>query len=792
MLSKFATRPGILGAALLFLILPILAFPELIFGNRTLYWSDLSWMHYPRRIFAAGEWLSGRIPLWDPYQHNGMPLLAESQVGVLYPFSVLFLSPLSPSLELSLFILLHFTLAGWFTFILAKSLALSDISALVAGLSFGLGGVLMAQVANLNIMAGAVWLPLILFGVIKSTRQRRWTIALPAGIPLALQVFIAQPQVVLYSIVTLIGYGLYRVVADFLNPPEYAQNQRKWRPAAQTLLFVIVPIVSGLLLSAPQWLATLELQQLSVRSAQRTLDFLTENSLPPALLLNLVLPSIFGNNVTGFRAGDPFQEDFIYLGFIPLVLIFFSPAQRHKRDMLFFLLLTAAALLLALGSNTPLYKYIIQYLPGFSLFRIPARWLLVVNLGLAVLAGYGMETVLTQGISRRQWMVLAAGSLAVLLILGLSWLWRDPLSGWAGSNWSSLHQKLLAAHYEHSFTINPAYKSYSLPGWVRVPALLLVFNIVLSLGLFLLYALRKISAMGFGRLAIVLIALDLILAGGTTVNPTQPNSWWHQLSGGAAYVLENLNQGRVFPLGMGSEQAAVRHLGQYFPSVYQVRSAGGHGSSLMLNRTQTFLDESHPVQAVRALGVRYLLTEGYMGADAAATFPIVYADDDSIVYENPALIPRIYVVYKVIPVNSPEAALNYFRGTDIDPAITAVLETSQRALPTLDSLDAAADIQILLETPQTVKVAVTTAADGYLIMLDTFFQGWVATINGEPASIIRANYVSRAVFVPAGEHIVEFVYRPWSFWVGALLAVMAAVLLSAAAIYEYKYRHLTI
>ncbi len=213
-------------ATILFISLPFLMFPEIIFGGQTLYWSDLTWIHYPRHIFAAQEWLAGRIPLWDPYQHNGLPFLAETQVGTLYLFSALFLSSLTPSLELSLFILLHFTLAAIFTYILARSLDLSPTAATVAGLSFGFGGFLMAQVANLNIMTGAVWLPLILYGAIQSIRHRSWLIAMLTGIPLSFQIFTAQPQVVFYSLVTVCGYGFYQLTVDFFVAPSVSSQKR--------------------------------------------------------------------------------------------------------------------------------------------------------------------------------------------------------------------------------------------------------------------------------------------------------------------------------------------------------------------------------------------------------------------------------------------------------------------------------------------------------------------------------------------------------------------------------------
>ncbi len=777
MFNQTRLSPTRLAIVALFLLLPVLAYPELIFQQRTLYRTDLSWIHYPRHIFAAAEWLAGRIPLWDPYQHNGMPILADSQVGVLYPFSLLFLSPAAPSLELTAFILLHYSLAALFTFMLAKTLGLADAAATVAGLTFGMGGVLMAQVTNLNIMTGAVWLPLILWAVIQATRTRRWSVALLAGLPLALQIFTAQPQVVFYSISAMLGYGLYRAVADAVQPAA----RKRWQTAAHTLLLAAAAVVAGLLLSAPQWLATLELQQLSVRSAERGLEFLTKNSLPPALLLNLLLPGAFGNTVTGFAAGDPFQEDFIYLGFIPLLLVFFSLPQRRQRDFPFFALLAVAGLLLALGGNTPLYQAVVQHLPGFSLFRIPARWLMVLNLGLAILAAYGMQTLLTGGLSRRQGMTALAGGTAVLLLVGASWAMRDALNGWAGLHWDGSRQQLLAGYFEHSFAPNPAYAGLLWPPLLRVPTVLLALNITLTLALFATYALQKISPQTFGWLAVALLSLDLALAGGTTINPTQPAEWWQQRSGGADYVLQNLAQGRVFPVGMGSEEAAVSQLGQYFPSVYRVRSAGGHGSSLMLARTLTFLTEAHPVQAVQTLGVRYLLTEGYMGADAAATFPIVFADDRSLVHENPTPLPRAYMVQQAVVANSAAEALAYFTDTALNPATTVVLEGAPPPLPA-GSTAPPASVNIRHETPQHIQIEVSSQSDGYLVLLDTFYPGWRATLNGQPAEIYRANYVSRAVYVPAGSYTVEFMYQPQPFWLGVglagiTLAIIAGLLL---------------
>ncbi len=771
---KVLTYP-LIWIVILFIIVPLLGFPEIIFGGQTLYWSDLSWIHYPRHIFAAEEWLAGRMPLWDPYQHNGLPFLAETQVGVLYPLSILFLSNLSPSLELSLFIVLHFTLAALFTFTLARSLAMSYPAATVAGLSFGYGGFLMAQVANLNIMTGAAWLPLILYGLIETTKRRTWLTAMLAGLPLAFQILTSQPQIVFYTLLTIGSYGLYRLGADFFFNP--GPQQKNVSYLGRTILLLGGVVLTALLLAAPQWLSTLELQQLSVRSAERGWEFLTQNSYAPALWLNLFVPSAFGNNVVGFNIGDPFQEDFIYAGFIPLLLIFFSPAQRNKRDMPFFLLLLIGGMFLAMGRYTPFYHYLIQYLPGFSLFRVPSRWLMLVNLALAILAGFGLETLRQKGLSKSQLIAVLCACIFLITSLTLAWLFRANLQAWS-SHWSNINQKLLLAFFEHAYTVNPIYQeNMVLSHFIQltIPTFLLLVNLIVAASLFILYGLGRIRANTFTFLIIVALTVDLIAAGGTVINPTKADDWWHQLSASARYVLENVGEARVFPLGMGSEQATVSHFGQYFPSVYRIRSAGGHGSSLMLNRTNIFLKQAHPVQAIRTLGVRYLLTEGQMGADTAATFPLVYNDESGFVYENKTPLPRTFIVHQAVQVTTSEEALAIFQNSNLNLAQTVVLETTDILPPVQPSITSTATI--LTETASTIKIGVMTDTAGYLLLLDTFYPGWTATINGQFTPIYRANYIGRAIFVPQGKHIIEFVYWPYAFRLGLWFALLVLIII---------------
>ena len=695
-----------------------------------------------------------------------------------------------PSFELSIFIVLHLTLAAGFTYWLARSLTMSRTAATVAGLAFGCGGFVMAQIPNLNIMTGAVWLPLLLYAIRQTLYLRRWSVAILAGLPLALQILTAQPQIVFYSLVIAVGYGLYHL---FTTHKETVSNRVGLvRLTTKQLMLLLLLVATGLFLAAPQLLPTLELQQLSVRSQERDLDFLTENSLQPVMLLNLILPSLFGNNVTGFKGGDPFQEVFIYIGFIPLMLAFLSWPQRHRRDMPFFYLLLAGTLLLALGRFTPLYQFVIQYLPGFSLFRIPSRWLMGVNLALAILAGYGWETVRQKQLPRPLLMGFIVLPLLLLSGVFVTWLFQVDLLAWG----KEIDSRLVQAYVTKGLQLDPVYQNERLAGTLlglRLPFLLWASNFIIAATLLALWTTGRLKYSLFRILLLAAIALDLAIAGGTTINPTRPTSWWQQLSGGAELVVSQVGLARVFPLGMGSEEATVSHLGQYFPSVYRVYSAGGHGSSLRNARYDTFLNEADPVQAIQLLGVRYLLTLGQMGADVAATYPQVYSGEDGFVYENPNPLPRTFVVHQTVPVETADDALALLQVRAVDLAQSVILEPGpDLSAPPPSRPASGSSATIIEENPQLLAVSTTMADDGYLVLLDTYYPGWVATIDGQTTPIYQANYISRAVFVPAGEHVVHFLYQPWSFQVGIIMALLMLVVLAGAVFVFLRSKHVDV
>ncbi len=74
-------------------------------------------------------------------------------------------------------------------------------------------------------------------------------------------------------------------------------------------------------------------------------------------------------------------------------------------------------------------------------------------------------------------------------------------------------------------------------------------------------------------------------------------------------------------------------------------------------------------------------------------------------------------------------------------------------------------------TPGHIMLDVDAARQSLLVVAESYYPGWRATIDGQPAAILRANYLSQGLIMPQGRHTVEFSYEPDSFRYGALISL---------------------
>jgi hypothetical protein len=152
-------------------------------------------------------------------------------------------------------------------------------------------------------------------------------------------------------------------------------------------------------------------------------------------------------------------------------------------------------------------------------------------------------------------------------------------------------------------------------------------------------------------------------------------------------------------------------------------------------------------------------------------YRLVHSGDVKI-YENQDVLPRAFVVHQAEVIADDGQAIARLREPAFDPAQTVILAGGE-PLGSEGKMEAAHPDQteIVNYTPGEVIVDVTTDAGSYLLLTDSFYPGWQATVDGKPAQILRADVLFRAVRLGPGTHRVEFSYRPasvrWGVWISA-------------------------
>lgn len=368
---------------------------------------------------------AGVTPLWNPYLFTGAPFLANIQAAVLYPLHWP-LSWLRPEQALVWSAILHAWLAAGFTYVLGRrSLRVSRPAAFIAGLIFGSGGFALARVENVNQLNALAWLPALLLlydAAIRRSSSDRWhgraTCFLALSLVIALQLLAGHTQT---TFINMIGLGVWALVSMGWPP----------RPARLLPLLAAIP---ALALSAAQLLPTLELTTLGLRTGGLEYREAVSFSLRPQLLLQSFLPP-FGGGLAEAFGSEGYAEFVAYIGLTGLLLAAAGGwlALRNWRAhipgagaQVRPIALVVAGVLLALGAYSPLTYPLWRFVPGFDLFRAPARWLELYALGAALLAALGMDGLSRLSLSRpalpsrplgRVSALLAAAAVLALLLL---------------------------------------------------------------------------------------------------------------------------------------------------------------------------------------------------------------------------------------------------------------------------------------------------------------------------------------------------------------------------------------
>ncbi|MCC7368700.1 MAG: YfhO family protein [Chloroflexi bacterium] len=398
---------------------------------------DTGAFYYPLTAWLAGELAAGRFPLWCPLIFAGYPLVADGEIGLLYPPNILLLLLLPVDVAFIALRSAHYLLAAAGLYALGRVLGLGRMGSAFGGVVFALGGFMYGHLDHGNIVRSAAWLPSMLACADLALRvedRRRWLwLALGAG-TLTLAGLGLHPQIVLIELVALGAWVGLRALALALADGDTRPRMlavRLTRLAGRSLLVIAAIGGLGLAGAGVQLLPTYELGAASSRGDGLSYAQAAAGGLAPVDLFTLLLPY-------GFRADPavqwmryPYWESTVYVGVIGLFLALVGLVAGRRSVSLPVAGVGLLGLLLAMSSNAPVDLYgWLWTLPGFSSMRAPVRYSLVFELALAVLAALGVDRLRAQTAPRgaRPLAVFVVGSSMALAVGGFrlrAWLLAD-------------------------------------------------------------------------------------------------------------------------------------------------------------------------------------------------------------------------------------------------------------------------------------------------------------------------------------------------------------------------------
>ncbi len=389
-----------------YVLLALLYGARALAGNLLLAEGDGVSYYYPHRLYYALAVQHG-FPLWLPHEFLGVPLIGLHQTGVLYPLNAIYFL-LAPPLAYNASLLLHQVLAGLFTFLYVRRLGVRPWPAFLAGTVFAFSGFLVAHQGHLAMQHAAAWLPCLLYLYERIRAELSLRPALLAALVVAVQVFAGHPQMCVYTYLVL---GLFAVFYLLRTRPG---------SRARFAALAAAPVVLGALIALPQLVATAELAAHASRPLEMNYHFFTGYSLHPLMAAGLAVPRFPWWNC----------ETCGFVGLVPVVLAILAWVWSRKQNahVRFWGMVCAVALLLALGKYNPLYR-IMYYVPGYRLFRCPARNLFELGFAVAVLFALGLDLLMASTDGRALWRSVARGAVAAGGIVAIAFaaglvVWR--------------------------------------------------------------------------------------------------------------------------------------------------------------------------------------------------------------------------------------------------------------------------------------------------------------------------------------------------------------------------------
>ena len=865
------------------------SFP-LFFQGRELAFRDAGHYYPPYLRMVRESWSDGP-PLWNHFEERGRPLMADPTAAVFYPGSLLFLLPIRFELLWTTYLAAHLLIAAAGGYRAARRWQLAEAPAALASLGYACGGQVLFQVHNLPYLVGAAWLPWVLTSVIRllepEPRDSPAANIARVAIPIALIVLAGDLQTAYLAGLA----SLFACLCDWWRPAAIDTGVRRTPRPAASLLLVSAGVVLGLALSAIQWLPTWHWSQQSARwtlaadiasdarsstnatpdgspfeiaAAQQRFDY----SVGPWRWLELIVPNASGHFTPAFTRWStalPFESrawsPSLYMGLPVLGLALLSLGRRGDGDWrsiwlrglalfgvagslgrygLHWLFAWKATAEPAIDAWGGLYWALTECLPGFHVFRYPAKLWVWTSLAMSLLAASEMQRwfsahdnsttacdVATGSSRARARLSRLLGSFAIVGLLAGAFLWllaapngwlvrSTPADAIFGPLDAAALRRLLVQSTIHVLLVCTAcwiwlgcqWPQRAWSGWLLVA--------VTAVDLTAAHR-HLLPTVPRGTLPPHLASYTPRPAGDFPVVRylRSPAGAWYPRSWSLHASPERLKDVVQW------DAATLRPKYHLDESLCSVRSATSFSSKShlgLLALLDQLAAQRDPAwhELLRVLGCQFVVLrseDDWIRWPTEAT-PAAYPE--ACVARIPDPFPRAWIVHDRAPIEAGSAReaidvsrgsvatwqrwlyqrwivanrLSRFRSTvflddaAIEPSTSDAIAAPNDASPE-SARDKDTTCELVGQSTRSLAMRIQSSRPGWLVLNDSFDAGWQATVaqgtNTWQSPVHRANDLMMAIEVPAGESRVSWTYQAPGYSLGKTLTAAATLILATIA-----------
>jgi hypothetical protein len=710
--------------------------------------------------FLANALHTGQSPFWAPNVFGGSPQIADPQSLIFSPAFLLAYFSAEPSFALvDLYVLTMLGCAGFAVLMFFYDRGWHPTGAIVAALAFAFGASAAWRIQHIGQIQSYALLPIALWLLARAMDCASIGWGLGAGFSIG--VMIVEPnQVALLGSYVLVAFVAAKIF----------EHGAPW-PALRRLAAPVgsAAAVAVLLATGPILLIYLFLEE-SVRPAI-PFALAVRGSLHPASLLTAVVGDLYGAldpkvDYWGpySMAWDPSNRTLtqnmgqLYVGILPVLLFLTIGSIRGialAREIRFFTCALLVMIVYALGTFTPVFTAIYQFVPGVDLFRRPADATFLIGGLMAFVGGYLVHRVVDRSVPAASLLQSAAECAMLAIPLAAS----VAVAVWIGHAADAL--KPLAVAVAGLLAAGATLHAINTAGCRHALGCLLCVAMLTTLDLRMNNGPNESTA--------------LPVAGFEFLKPNCTNETVRLLKARLKQTLPSPRRDRVELVGLGFSwpNAGLVHgfdhdLGYNPLRIDAVSKAIGAQDTIAGWDQRRFspLFPSYRSPLADMLGLRYI----------ASAVPIEHVDKrlkpgdlvqiartkDAYVYENPHALPRVMFVGDWMLANF-ASLIATGAWPKFDPSRTILLETepAAAAVQLVTSGSGLSGFAAIAHYENTVvDIDVVAARAGFVLLNSAWHPWWHATIDGKSTPVLKANVLFRAVQVPAGKHRVRFEFEP--------------------------------